>query len=209
MGGYDHDKDAKVRYSVDCFKKEFHLKGEVEKARLYATACGMYEVRINGRKAGGWVLAPGSTAFQKRVHYQTYDVTELLGIGGQGQHSENQPGSRARQKGQERQADEARQVLTRELADGFYASRQGVFGKAKPYGYEPKVCAQLEILYANGTVEVIGTDETFSWSNDGAIRQSDLKDGEIVDYNFEPSIMTSLNCRLTWCRRWSIFQIPG
>ncbi len=193
MGGYDHDKDAKVRYSVDCFKKEFHLKGEVEKARLYATACGMYEVRINGRKAGGWVLAPGSTAFQKRVHYQTYDVTELLGIGGQGQHSENQPGSRARQKGQERQeswerrADEARQVLTIELADGFYASRQGVFGKAKPYGYEPKVCAQLEILYANGTVEVIGTDETFSWSNDGAIRQSDLKDGEIVDYNFEPS----------------------
>ena len=85
MGDYKHDKDVKVRYSVDCFKKEFHLKGEVEKARLYATACGMYEVRINGRKAGGWVLAPGSTAFQKRVHYQTYDVTELLGIGGQGQ----------------------------------------------------------------------------------------------------------------------------
>lgn len=187
MGDYEHDKDAKVRYPVDCFKKEFRLKGEVKKARLYATACGMYEVRINGRKAGDWVLAPGSTAFQKRVHYQTYDVTELLEAGRQGQQESQAQEGQERQESRERRADEGRQVLTIELADGFYASRQGVFGKGKPYGYEPKVCAQLEVSYADGTAEVIGTDETFSWSNDGAIRQADLKDGEIVDYNFEPS----------------------
>lgn len=161
MGNYEHSKDKKVRYSADCFKKEFTIEKEVIKARLYATACGMYEMRFNGKKAGEQVLAPGFTAFQKRAHYQTYDVTKLL--------------------------TEGKQVWTIELADGFYASRQGVFGTAKPFGHEPKVCAQLEIRYADGSETVIGTDNSFLWSNDGRIRLADLKDGEVVDYNYIPT----------------------
>lgn len=158
MGDYEHDKGEKVRYPVDYFKKLFHLDKEVKKARLYITACGMYEAQVNGKKVGNQVLTPGSTAFQKRVHYQTYDVTNLFSQG--------------------------EQELTIELADGFYASRKGVFGKAKHFGYEPKVCAQLEITYTDDSVGIIGTNRTFLWSNDGPIRYADQKDGEVVDYNY-------------------------
>lgn len=68
------------RYPVDCFRKTFTAK-KVCKARLYATACGFYEVCINGKKAGDFVLAPGHTDYCKSIQYQTYDVTELINEG--------------------------------------------------------------------------------------------------------------------------------
>ena len=50
----------------------------IAQARLYVTALGLYEVRINGRKVGEDVLAPGWTEYTKRVPSQTYDVTDLV-----------------------------------------------------------------------------------------------------------------------------------
>ncbi|HOO27406.1 MAG TPA: alpha-L-rhamnosidase N-terminal domain-containing protein, partial [Lachnospiraceae bacterium] len=66
------------RYPVDCFRKKFHIYKEVKKARLYATACGLYELCLNNTRVGDFVLAPGITDYNKRVQYQTYDVTALL-----------------------------------------------------------------------------------------------------------------------------------
>ena len=66
-----------VRYPVDCFQKTFHSE-TVQKARLYITACGLYEAKINGHRAGNFFMAPGFTCYDKRLYYQTYDVTELL-----------------------------------------------------------------------------------------------------------------------------------
>ena len=65
------------RYPVDCFRKCFDA-ADIVKARLYITACGVYEARLNGRRCGSFVLAPGLTDYRKRVQYQTSDVTELL-----------------------------------------------------------------------------------------------------------------------------------
>ena len=160
MGNYDHSKNKKVRYPVDCFQKLFDAPKGIAKARLYITACGLYEARINGEKVGDQVLTPGSTAFQKRAHYQTYDVTALL---------------------------QEQNELCIDLADGFYASKTGVFDQIKVFGHEPKVLAQLEITDTTGNVQVIGTDETFRWSNDGPVRFADMKDGEIVDANCVPT----------------------
>ena len=50
-------------------------------ARLYVSALGLYEVRINGQKVGDHVLAPGWTEYTKRVPAQTYDVTDLVKSG--------------------------------------------------------------------------------------------------------------------------------
>lgn len=160
MGNYNHDKKKDVRYSVDCFRKHFSMTASVKKARLYATACGLYEVTINGKKVGERVLAPGSTAFQKRVHYQTYDVTEYL---------------------------KEQNELEVELADGFYASKTGCFNKTKVFGNEPKVLLQLEITDKSGSAQIICSNDSFSWSNDGMIRYADMKDGEDIDFDFEPS----------------------
>ena len=148
------------RYPVDCFRKRFDAKN-VQKARLYITACGVYEAKINGRKAGSFVMAPGLTDYRKRIQYQTIDVTDLLVSG------ENQ--------------------LTVQLADGWYRGSCGAWGLKNQYGRQTKLLAQLEITHADGSRQTIVTDGTWEWSNDGPIRFADNKDGEIVDGRALPS----------------------
>ena len=149
-GNYKVNK--KKRYPVDCFRKIFTAE-KVKKARLYATACGLYEAQINGKKVGDFVLAPGITNYKKRLQYQTYDVTDLLCDG------EN--------------------VLTAELADGLYRGSCGAWGIKNQYGKETKLWMQLEIECESGK-HLICTDESFDWTNGGPIRFADNKDGEIV-----------------------------
>ena len=71
----------KERYPVDCFRKGISVTKEVKSARLYITACGLYETKLDGQKIGNFVLAPGHTDYRKRVQYQTYDVTDMLAAG--------------------------------------------------------------------------------------------------------------------------------
>ena len=152
--------DQKRRYPADCFRKCFDA-ADVSKARLYITACGLYEAKINGIKCGNFVMAPGHTDYRKRVQYQTIDVTELLQTG--------------------------RNELTVQLADGWYRGSCGAWGLKNQYGTETKLLAQLEITDEAGNVQTIVTDESWDWSNDGPIRFADNKDGEIVDANAAPT----------------------
>ncbi len=151
----DYTVNKKERYPVDCFRKIFAVKQPVKKARLYITACGLYEARLGGKKVGDFVMAPGYTDYRKRVQVQTYDVTELLREG------ENE--------------------LTVQLADGWYRGSCGANGIVNQYGTETKLLAQLEIGFENGGVQTLATDESWDWSNDGPIRFADNKDGEIVE----------------------------
>lgn len=59
-------------------RRSFSLPGEAVSARLYVTARGLYEARINGNRVGDARLTPGWTDFAKRTRVQTYDVTGLL-----------------------------------------------------------------------------------------------------------------------------------
>jgi alpha-L-rhamnosidase len=59
-------------------RKEFALNGKVKRARAYVCGLGYHELRVNGRKAGGHVLDPGWTTYDKRVLYVIYDVTNAL-----------------------------------------------------------------------------------------------------------------------------------
>ncbi len=152
-GGYIVNK--KERYPVDCFRKSFDAKGNIKNARLYITACGLYEEKLGGVRVGDFVLAPGHTDYRKRIQYQTYDVTDMICDG------ENE--------------------LTVQLADGWYRGSCGAWGRRNQYGSETKFLAQLEIFYADGSADKIITDESWEWSNDGPIRFADNKDGEIVE----------------------------
>lgn len=150
----------KQRYPVDCFQKCF-FASDVKKARLYITACGLYEAKVNGKRVGDFILAPGITDYRKRIQYQSYDVTDLI------QNGKNE--------------------WTIQLADGWYRGSCGAWGLKNQYGRETKLLAQLEITKKDGTVEQILTDESWKWSNDGPIRFADNKDGEIVNAQFTPS----------------------
>lgn len=150
----DYPVDKKRRYPVDCFRKTFSAAG-VKKARLYITACGLYEAKLNGSKVGEGVLTPGITDYRKRVQYQTWDVTGLLREG------ENE--------------------LTVQLADGWYRGSCGAWGLKNQYGTQTKLLAQLEFAQADGSVRTIATDDTWDWSDDGPIRFADNQDGEVVE----------------------------
>lgn len=151
-GNYKVNK--KQRYPVDCFCKIFHA-GNIKKARMYATACGLYSARLNGETVEGFKLAPGHTDYRKRVQYQTYDVTEFL------QNGEN--------------------ILEFQLADGWYRGSCGAWGLKNQYGTETKLLAQLEITLEDNTRMTVATDDTWDWSSDGPICFADNKDGEIVE----------------------------
>ena len=148
------------RYPVDCFRKSF-ASADIWKARLYITACGVYEAKLNGQRCGEFVLAPGVTDYRKRVQYQTSDVTALLKDG------ENE--------------------LTVQLADGWYRGSCGAWGLKNQYGTQTKLLAQLEITHTDGSVQKVISDDSWDWSNDGPIRFADNQDGEIVDANLQPS----------------------
>src|SRR5581483_3963765 len=62
-------------------RKEFQAGPAIERARLYVTAHGLYEIEINGERVGDHALAPGWTSYHHRLRYQTHDVTDLLRSG--------------------------------------------------------------------------------------------------------------------------------
>ena len=59
-------------------QKEFSLEGPPARARLYATAHGIYECFLNGQRVGDLELTPGFTSYPTQQLVQVYDVTALL-----------------------------------------------------------------------------------------------------------------------------------
>ncbi len=158
-----HGTDKGERLPADYYRKRFSLEKKdggvkVRRARLYATACGIYEARLNGDKVGDRVLAPGCTEYGKRIYYQTYDVTELI-------KEENE--------------------LSFVVGDGWFKGKLGCDAEECFFGTQTKLLAQLEIVFEDGTVQTVSTDDSFDWTNDGPVRYSDLKDGIVMDMNKE------------------------
>jgi alpha-L-rhamnosidase len=142
-------------------RRAFTVGKPVVSARLYVTALGLYEARLNGHRIGDAFLTPGWTDYAQRVLYQSYDVTRLLTSG------EN--------------------VVGAILADGWYAGFVGFDAKraGAHYGTAPEILAQLVITFSDGSRERIGTDEQWQ-ARTGAIRHADLLMGERHDLRLEP-----------------------
>lgn len=151
-------------YPVAYLRKEFSCTKKIVKARAYATALGIYEMSINGGKVSDNCFAPGWTDYHNRVQYQAYDVTKLLKKG------ENAVGAM--------------------LADGWFTgciSRNDTT-KECYYGKRPAFRAELHVYYADGTKDVIVTNETWTFSHDGPIRHSDIYMGEMFNSNLRKNI---------------------
>lgn len=148
--------DDQVAY----LRREFDAE-DVVRARLYATAQGVYECRLNGRAVGEDRLAPGWTSYDHRLRYQVYDVTDHV-----------RPGTNA---------------LAVRLADGWFAGRLGWWhgGLRHVYGPRTGVVLQLELTHADGTTRTVTTDDTWR-SGRGAIASSSFYDGEAYVQDDEP-----------------------
>lgn len=135
------------------FGKTFALSKKVKKARLYATAHGVYEVILNGQTVGDYRMAPGWTSYHNRLQYQIYDVTEQL-------------------------AEENEIAIT--VGNGWYKGILGFYCQPNQYGTQAGAFAQLHVEYEDGSKEVIATDETWSVKT-GEIRYSEIYMGETID----------------------------
>ena len=132
---------------------------EVAKARLYISGLGLYEAFYNGERIGNEYFTPYSNDYNEWVQYQTYDVTEQMKHSG---------------------------TLSVLLGNGWYKARFGFTAKEDVgfYGNEWKLIAELHLEYADGTEDVIGTDE--SWMvRRSTITFSNLYDGEHRDDTLE------------------------
>ena len=141
-------------------RREFKLSTRPKRAVVYASALGVYELYINGKRVGDYLLAPEFTDYHTRTQYQSYDVTPLL-----------RPGANA---------------IGAVLGDGWYAGGIGLARSLvkKPrniYGNHPRVIAQLEVELVDGKNERVVTDESWRATREGPIVQSDILDGEDYD----------------------------
>lgn len=137
-----------------CLREGFAVSKPIVRARLYATALGLYEIWLNGKRVGDQRMAPGWTDYRRRVQYQTFDVTPLL-----------RPGAN---------------TLGAIVAPGWFAGRAGNFHARAFYGDAPALLAQLEIEYDDGSVQSVVSGS--GWQRcDGPILAADIMDGEDYD----------------------------
>ena len=142
---------------VQYYRNEFSVQKKIKSARVYVTSLGLYELYLNGAKVGDQLFTPGWTSFNKRLQYQTYDVTAMI---------------------QEKNA------LGAILGDGWYRGNIGWQNQRNYYGEKLALLLQLEINYTDGTSETIVSDSNWKTST-GPIVESDIYNGETYDANLE------------------------
>ncbi len=151
-------------------RKTFSTTGKPVSARAYICGLGFHELYVNGKKAGDHVLSPNQSDYDerplegliypfdnqtvKRVYYVTHDVTNMLKKG------ENAIG-----------------VL---LGNGWYNQRDRQVEGPMWYG-PPKCILEMELKFADGSVQRVITDKTWKMSLDGPIVRNSIFIGETYD----------------------------
>ena len=131
----------------------------LRRVRLYATACGVYEVSVNGRKLGIDFMTPGWTSYRRRLQYQTYDATDLF-----------HPGIN-------------RVEIC--VGNGWYRGYLNCEGQNAFYGDQLAVRASLLFEYEDHTAQRLVTDEHWKVTT-GEIVSSEIYFGETQDYTVAP-----------------------
>jgi alpha-L-rhamnosidase len=149
-------EDAKT--PLPLLRRAFTLRGQVRQARAYVTSHGLYELTLNGQRVGDQVLAPGWTSYNRRLQYQTYDVTKLLRRGA------NAVGAM--------------------VGNGWYRGQLAWEGHRNIYGDRLGLLLQIHVTYADGREEILASDAQWKAAT-GPVLSSEIYDGEIYDARLE------------------------
>lgn len=151
------ESDKEQSYGT-LLRKEFTITKPLREAWLVSTAHGLYHVFLNGRRVGRDELAPGWTSYNKRLLYQTHEVTNLL-----------HPGKNA---------------IGVMLGAGWYKGLMGYKHSRNNYGTRTAFGGQLILRYEDGAEEWICSDESWRGSK-GPVLFSEIYDGEVYDARLE------------------------
>jgi alpha-L-rhamnosidase len=149
--------DLEAPAIIPYLRKTFQVEKSIAHATVYATALGIYELRLNGERVGEAVLAPEWTEYDERLRYQAYDVSSQLAAG------EN--------------------VLGAQVANGWYSGHIGN-GGYQYWGTSPALLTQLEITYEDGSRETVITDSSWK-SHPSPLVATDFMLGEDYDARTE------------------------
>ena len=161
------------------FYRSFSTDRPVERAVIYATAHGVYELGLNGKRVGEDYMAPGWTSYHHRLQYQCYDITEDV---------------------------KKDNLIEMTVGNGWYKGILSYDCKPNRYGSRVEAFAELHIRYDDGETEIVATDE--SWGvRTGSIRYSEIYMGETIDTDrpeiregkvtavpFDKSLLTPQEC---------------
>ena len=136
----------------------FSIDKPIQEAYIFCTAQGLYSSYLNGKKIGNDELTPGWTSYNKRLLYQTYDITDLLNMG------HNSLG-----------------VL---VGAGWYKGKMGFLEERNNYGAQTSYLGQVLIRFQDGTKMIWGTNKEFI-AHDAPITFSEIYDGEVYDARLE------------------------
>ena len=140
------------------FRHEFTVEKNVRRARLFIAGLGLYELSLNGKKVGNYVLTPSKTDFRERILYDTYDVTDQL-INGNN-------------------------VIGVMLGNGWFNGQKKYWGWQMQWYGSPRLILQMEIEYTDGSISRVVSDSTWksSW---GPVTFNCIYDGEHYDARLE------------------------
>lgn len=158
-----HFTEKKVSPVPMTFRKKLSINKELASAKLYATALGIYELMLDGKKVGTQYFAPGFTSYKSQLQYQVYDVTDMLSTDS---------------------------TLMAVVAGGW-AVGSFVFTRINRHdGDRQAFLCELRLTYADGTEEIIGTDTSWEVTEDGNYRMADIYDGETYDATIDLNSIT-------------------
>jgi alpha-L-rhamnosidase len=138
------------------FRKSFAIAKKVKQARLYISGIGYNVPCMNGQKIGERLLDPAFTRYDKTVLYSVYDITDKLKTGDN--------------------------VVGVTLGNGWYNMvTKDVWGyDHAQWRSAPCLLAQIEILFEDGSKNIVATDE--SWKTaPGPIVFNSIRQGEFYD----------------------------
>ncbi|MCE5205279.1 MAG: glycoside hydrolase family 78 protein [Porphyromonadaceae bacterium] len=148
--------EANTRLAARYLRKPFTTAKKINRATLYISGLGCYEAYLNSKPVSDDVLSPTVSWYPERVYYNVYDVTSLT------------------KKGEN--------LLAVKLGNGrFFGMRQSptqVFGL-------PRLIAQLEVEYGDGTSDLIVSDVSWKVTSKGPIIANNEFDGEEYDARLE------------------------
>lgn len=174
--GEYHFKERKISPKTMTFQKQIKFSRSAEKikeAKLYATALGIYELELNGEKVGKDYFAPGFTSYRHHLQYQTYDITRML-----------------------KEDNELTAIVGGGWAIGSFTYKR----RNRVYGKRQALLLELRVTYEDGTVETIGTDESWQVTEEGNFAETEFYNGEVYD--------ATIDMRKAAFRKASIEKIP-
>ncbi|MBQ8111814.1 MAG: family 78 glycoside hydrolase catalytic domain, partial [Kiritimatiellae bacterium] len=152
---YGKELVTREEIASPAFEKKFTVSRPVASAILHVTGVGFYEASLNGRKIGDKVLDPSPTAYDRHVLYSTYDLGGAL-----------------------KQGVNTLKVL---VGHGWYDVRSIAVWNfdVAPWRDFPRMIAQLEIAYADGSRETVVSDG--SWRQvESPVGYDCIREGEVI-----------------------------